>query len=341
MKKQLSSLRAKGVDKVMCTNPPKPKLAAEEPPGGVPPNVPSWCKDEPTGWYGASRFNQCFWEIQSVDWVEVDTGEIVGGMDFTHYRDMVLLWNKGEFTYGEHIWVHNEWGDWDPTTQIRFGGHCNPDCTATSVSGPKPLQFRTWLQFNVTLTAAVPANTVEDIWFDSELIWTTPTGGDFDQAVYVTDGPTDLRCDNGMLKGWSNTGCVFSDVWPTLTYKRSEVEEIVGHISRAQARGAPGNPAGGFPLTRMYDDADAQQNHDDACSYLTGSPPAGANCDEYPMAHTYEGAYTGGGSYPADFSAEWVNATQNSRAGGQYSAFAQAQRLLDKDAFFVKADMNS
>ncbi|MGP3913738.1 NucA/NucB deoxyribonuclease domain-containing protein [Nonomuraea sp. 10N515B] len=77
----------------------------------------------------------------------------------------------------------------------------------------------------------------------------------------------------------------------------------------------------------MYDDADAEQNRADACSFLTGSPPAGANCDEYPMAHTYQGAYTGGDN-PADFSAEWVNETQNSSAGGKYGSFANQQRLL-------------
>ncbi|MFD1542567.1 NucA/NucB deoxyribonuclease domain-containing protein [Nonomuraea guangzhouensis] len=340
MKKQLNSLRAKGVDKVMCTRPPKPKISAEEPPGGVPPNVPSWCKDESTGWYGLTRFNQCFWQTEGIDWIIVDTGEVVGGIEFTHYVDMVTLWNKGELTYGEHIYPHSEWGDWNTAMQISFGGHCNPNCTATSVTGPKPLQLRTWMQFNATFAVSLPARTVENISFDSQITWAAPDSGDFDNIEYVTDGPIDLRCDNGMLKGFTNTGCVFSDTWPTLTYKRSVVEDIVGHISRAQARGNPG-AVGDVPLTRMYDDADAEQNRADACSFLTGPPPTGANCDEYPMAHTYEGAYTGGGDYPGDFSVEWVDATQNSSAGGQFGSFANNQRLLDKDPFYVFPDMNS
>ncbi|MFI7146543.1 hypothetical protein ACIBO2_16615 [Nonomuraea sp. NPDC050022] len=339
MKKQLSSLRAKGVDKVMCTRPPKLKLAVEEPPGGVPPGVPSWCKDETAGWYGQTRFNQCFWQIDSVVWIVVNTGEVVGGMDFTHYVDVVSVWNEGALIYGEHIYPHNEWGEWVPTTQISFGGHCNPDCTQVAASGPKPLQLRTWLQFNATLKVNVPTLTKENISLDSQLTWATPNSGDFDKAEYVTDGPIDLRCDNGLLKGKDTMGCVFSDTWPTLTYKRSEVEDIAGHISRAQARGNPG-AVGDVPLTRMYNDDDAEQNRTDACSFLTGSPPAGANCDEYPMAHTYQGAYTGGGDYPDDFSVEWVDATQNSKAGGLYSDFAAQQRLLNRDAFFVFPDMN-
>lgn len=59
------------------------------------------------------------------------------------------------------------------------------------------------------------------------------------------------------------------------------------------------------------------------------------------MAHTYEGAYTSGGDYPADFSVEWVSETQNSSAGGKFGSFANNQRLLDKDPFYVLPDMNS
>ncbi|MGN9844874.1 hypothetical protein ACTMTI_42780 [Nonomuraea sp. H19] len=32
---------------------------------------------------------------------------------------------------------------------------------------------------------------------------------------FVTEGPSDLRCDNGLLKGTDNEGCVMADTWPT------------------------------------------------------------------------------------------------------------------------------
>ncbi|MEU1393822.1 MULTISPECIES: hypothetical protein [unclassified Nonomuraea] len=254
----------------------------------------------------------------------------------------MTVWNEGAFIYGDHVWAHSEWGEYDPNLMVSSNGQCSPYCTVKASTAPKPLQLRTWLQFNTTLVTSVPLNQAETIDVDTVL---KLKSNDFAGVSYATSGPGDLRCDNGMLKGSTNSGFVFSGTWPTLTFKKSELPEITGHISRAQSRGNPGAPpAGGVPgspLTRLYDDADAEENRSDACSYLTDPRPPNSSCDEYPFAHTYEGAYTGGGDWMSDFSAEWASQTEQDKQGGMIANLYRDERLLDADAFYVKADLKS
>lgn len=47
------------------------------------------------------------------------------------------------------------------------------------------------------------------------------------------------------------------------------------------------------------------------------------------------------GDWGSDFSAEWASETEQSKQGGLISNFYRDQRLLDKDAFYVKADMKA
>ncbi|MFI7230592.1 hypothetical protein ACIBO5_45920 [Nonomuraea angiospora] len=333
LRKQLKSSPAPGNKKVPCSTGVKVRTASADPEGGVPPGVPTWCKDQQDGWYAATRFNQCTWRTEGIEWWSGDFA--VGGIDFTFYNDIVTVWNEGAFIWGDHVWAYNEWGEWEPDMTLSSAALCSSSCLIISRSPAKKLQLRTWMQFNTYLRATVPSQTSEILDPASGLVWDGPASGD--DVDFATEGPVDLRCDNGLLKGFTNEGCVMEDVWPTLTYKRSEVEEIVGHIRRSQAAGSPG-ARGDYPLHRMYDDDDAAQNRADACSFITGPRPPDSDCDEYPMAHTYEGAYTCGCD---DFTVEWVDSTQNQLAGQQYGDFGRAQRLLDRDAFWVFADLNS
>ncbi|WP_194244339.1 NucA/NucB deoxyribonuclease domain-containing protein [Nonomuraea phyllanthi] len=333
LRKQRKNSSTRSKKKVACSTGPKMRTAAANPEGGVPPGVPDWCKDAGLGWYAATRFNQCTWRTEGIEWWAGDF--VVGGIDFTLYNDIVTVWNEGAFIFGDHVWAYNEWGEWEPDMLLASVAVCSANCTIIAAPPNKDLQLRTWIQFNTVMRSTVAANAVETLDPASGLIWDGPASDD--DVEYVTEGPSDLRCDNGLLKGTDNEGCVMANAWPTLTYKGSEWDEIAPHISRSQAAGSPGTP-GVEPLHRMYDDADAAQNRRDACSFITGSRPPNSDCDEYPMAHTYEGAYTCGCD---DFTVEWVDSSQNQLAGQRYGDFGREQRLLDNDPFFVYADLSS
>lgn len=67
------------------------------------------------------------------------------------------------------------------------------------------------------------------------------------------------------------------------------------------------------------------------------------DCDEYPMASTYEGAGRhlfpddpyGGAQYERPYSARWVNSEVNQEAGRRLGRWYDVDRLLDQDAFYI------
>jgi hypothetical protein len=130
---------------------------------------------------------------------------------------------------------------------------------------------------------------------------------------------------------------------PTLTYS-SLTNPLVGpvaqHIYDAQRSlsthpGVPGSGAGtsgaGVPLTRLADDGVAAQNRAVACPNGTYAAPD--TCDEYPLAHSYEGASTN--PVPGQWSRAPVPEEANSSQGGLTRAFFADNRVLDRDAFWV------
>lgn len=76
--------------------------------------------------------------------------------------------------------------------------------------------------------------------------------------------------------------------------------------------------------------ADINANRAAACRGLT--VPTGDSCDEFPLASTYEGA-----AFQSDFSAVPVPASANSSQGGLTGAFYTSNRVVDGDAFYVRA----
>jgi len=163
-----------------------------------------------------------------------------------------------------------------------------------------------------------------------------------------------VRCDNGLLPGYSNRGCVFPDFEPTLTYSRQEFPEFTHHIDSALDSGLWGSEGTG-PLTRMTDSSDISRNRE-AAVFVCGAwgpLPAGKQCDEYPFASTYEGAYMGGFSDrprslagcnltvgasaigPNGFSVCGIDGTENTTAGSQLNSFYVRNRILDSDGFYV------
>jgi hypothetical protein len=77
-----------------------------------------------------------------------------------------------------------------------------------------------------------------------------------------------------------------------------------------------------------------RKNHDAVCNRkITGPPPKGKSCDEYPFASTYEGGTT---LSKANRGWAWVPASEQNRQGGLLTGFYNANRVLSHDAFWVK-----
>jgi hypothetical protein len=75
-----------------------------------------------------------------------------------------------------------------------------------------------------------------------------------------------------------------------------------------------------------------------------GQPPhPGQDCDEYPFASTYEGAYTSTnqGQDRWHGSARLIHSDDNQRAGQLYldTDFYRVHRTLDRDAYFVRSSL--
>lgn len=159
-----------------------------------------------------------------------------------------------------------------------------------------------------------------------------------------TDFP--VRCDRIR----SGTGCVHSQLTPTMTFSlSSKAAQVALHIQRAQSSGLPGAFGSGRPLKYMADSTLQNANYNKACP--SSWPRYNMSCDEYPFKTTFQGASTGGGSgrtfancnvpLPtgvtggSGYSSCMVPKGSNSSQGGYLSGFYNAQRIVNGDDFYV------
>ncbi|WP_434091500.1 NucA/NucB deoxyribonuclease domain-containing protein [Streptomyces anulatus] len=76
------------------------------------------------------------------------------------------------------------------------------------------------------------------------------------------------------------------------------------------------------------------------CSRATmpGHPGTGLDCDEFPMASTWEGAARAdyeGAQYTDEFSVRYINSDENQEAGSRLGAWYDNDRILNNDAFIL------
>ncbi|TMR92828.1 NucA/NucB deoxyribonuclease domain-containing protein [Nonomuraea basaltis] len=339
VKKKLPELRAKGLKKVVCrpAESNQAQARAADPIGGIPEGFPAWCADGYDRWE-YTRYDACSWQIVTLQWVWTDTGELAGTLDLAVWHHILTAQNEGVVGYDIAYYAFNPRDDWDPETQLRPELNCTGRCTPASKIGPWTTpQLYAWTHLNTTFESTVPIPGRGPLTFDGGLV--QKVGEDemdwilFEPAVW----PPVVRCDDGMLKGYPTTqGCVIREFRPVMVYKHSVWPELVEHVAWSQSLGSPGAP-GDAPLQRMYSDADALENNATACADAPNPRPAGMQCDEYPMARTYQGAYTCGCD---DWTWRLVPDWQNENAGIQYATFVRENRLLDGDAFNVDPRMN-
>ncbi|TDD33089.1 hypothetical protein E1287_20535 [Actinomadura sp. KC06] len=186
-----------------------------------------------------------------------------------------------------------------------------------------------------------------------------------------------FRCDRAsyVYVGGGSTkkpyGCIYHEVPATFALSRTahaNISEVIQHIEDAQTgQGSktkppavgviiPGGKKSGQQLSRNY-----YQTHDVAgngsledksraqvvriCSdpqyytqpYTTGPNGEARDCDEYPMAATYQNAATIG-STGRWYSARPLNRSQNRSAGNAYKNWMRDDHILDSDWFWVRID---
>jgi hypothetical protein len=200
------------------------------------------------------------------------------------------------------------------------------------------------------------------------------------ESVLTTDtwqaSVESFRCDKApyIARGPNNYGgCIFDDMGAVMPYSISannadptkNVRQVAEHIKWAQEKphetvfGAgvkiPGGVASGKPLTRLYTDPAYDvlnqygQNRSTArakCvekfgpNYTQGPNGEQYQCDEYPFASTFEGAYSTV-MYPNSawkYSVKPLNGKQNENAGRMLGNWMTDDHILHTDPFWVRID---
>lgn len=159
------------------------------------------------------------------------------------------------------------------------------------------------------------------------------------------------RCDDAV--GGYSPGCVIPTYRPTWAIPTRDNPAFTSHVNSAIGSGLPGSASKKEYLKRLTSTSKRDKNGRTACPSNLDRP-TGYSCDEYPFRSTYQGAYTGNTasqrkarSFPGcqmddpkrtgkhGWSRCFIPKGQNSSAGGQLVGFYGAQRVLNKDKFYV------
>lgn len=186
-------------------------------------------------------------------------------------------------------------------------------------------------------------------------------------GIVIPPGITGFRCDSAPYMKWPvaipSYGCVFDGVISTWRFRATpDVAETAKHVWTAQFKPnltrppsvdnkkTPGSVQSGMPLERLAGEAGSEndvlhgKNRDKSIatcktnfgqSYSRGKT---RDCDEYPMASTREGAWTGdvqSEDGTSHFSVKPLPSDDNQAAGRLLNDFYLAERIINGDDFYV------
>ncbi|MDI6104682.1 hypothetical protein QLQ12_39435 [Actinoplanes sp. NEAU-A12] len=268
------------------------------------------------------------------------------------YQDAFLLTysNQNSDFFAYQVGLASVGSSWGDATRATMTGTTRADGLCVTAGSSFPVQAvyppRTMRigESGYTTTATAPgASGICTTWWD-----VTYTVAGYTPAS-ISLGMNDIRCDNavgGYLQNPVRVGCVVPWYPAPVYYDSSRNPTLADHVRQAQASGLPGGTVTA-PLYRSTDAAVERTNRRLAC----GNPPSipGKNCDEYPLATTYNGLSAGGslrsfpgcnisapsGSGPLGASACMIAEGDNHAQGGIMSGFYYWERVLDWDPFVV------
>ena len=209
---------------------------------------------------------------------------------------------------------------------------CGLPCKATSHIKPHTVgaAFSGTVSYSDGVRKNKTHNTATRYTYSFTKLGFTPAGGSYSSLSYRCD---DTFWNAANTRRTLSAGCVFPRFTPTITTMQA-LPDISRNIRTIQGRGGHyGRFGSGHPLHRLVDATRSRANRDAVCPPNRRPPHPGLECDEYPFATTQEG----GTALPAaSRGTAWVPATEQRQQGGRVLTFVKAQRLLDRDAYWVQ-----
>ncbi|HBF85303.1 MAG TPA: hypothetical protein DD420_36870 [Streptomyces sp.] len=196
----------------------------------------------------------------------------------------------------------------------------------------------------------------------------------YDQVLPSEGEEAEVRFDSAAYNQRAQLGSVFPDATPALRYDRSDTSDPAAPVEPYQGVAAVAdhvgdaleNPASTFPtkadknlpggealqpMHRLVPAAGALElsRYDANRSVVTSTcnsaampgrpgPDEELDCDEFPMASTYEGAARKnyeGAQYTDEFSVRYIDRVENQEAGRRLGAWYDNDRILNHDAFIL------
>ncbi|MFD7169750.1 FG-GAP-like repeat-containing protein [Streptomyces violascens] len=273
-----------------------------------------------------------------------------------------------------HSWLDDAkvYGKVDLSRIVKLSVNCSPYGQATCVPGPgndREDTVQHWLEATYSgssFTSPATGTDRDKVSFYDFQFFIQVEGPNGDIVPTPVTEPEGFRCDSAPYMENAN-GCVFDHVIERWTLRSdSTVKETANHIWTAQhspdltlpggtGKRIPGAVESGTPLTRAAGQktvpgqgstiAANRAKSIAACKKYWGqrysTQPGGPwDCDEYPSASTYEGAWSGSTDpehkATKHFSVRVLPSADNQTAGTRQGRFYEDQRVIDHDRFYVK-----
>lgn len=261
----------------------------------------------------------------SLDWIDTETGEIIGTADFTGTQDITFSSTSEDFDENFELQVTAVDGEL-PGATLNLSVACTIRTTCQAFSNfPNGTPITQGQDVSTQISYSDTTSTVDTNSISYTLSWGPDT------ITPITWASPSFRCDN-VFPGYP-AGCVVPAITPILT-TMTQLPAIAANIAAVQQAGPHhyGLQGEGSPLTRNSSLIGA--NRAVACP---GTPPAGLSCDEYPFASTDQGASQ---TQPPDWGTALVPVAEQNSQGGLLSSFYNEYRVMDGtegtgDAFWV------
>jgi hypothetical protein len=299
--------------------------------GSMPTTASSRCAPKLGGY---TRNNACAADGANIDVYDTESGDFVGSFSFVMFQGIHLQVNATSFIEYDQVTQFALVSGVVPPISMEFSAFCAKPCHAAT-HFPEGALLAVGVEGTVSYTYSVAKGGTDETAPNYVLDLTSAgyTLASTDGPPFIYSFPIDFRCDDA-LSG-KRAGCVFPRFTPTLT-TMTKLPDIAKNIEKAQ-RGPDqyGKPGSKHPLHRLVNAAQQDKNRKQVCGKkVRGTPPKGKSCDEYPFASTEEG----GTKLPEkDRSWAWVPEGQQDSQGGLIQSFYSANRILNGDAFWVKA----
>jgi len=297
--------------------------------------------------FAPDRFTACGDQTWELDDIQIDsdgTTTVVGFMEMedlqwfsysatseTWAHDLLMMSYTGDGTLADGFDAEiSSACDANPAVCVAFPPG-TPDPQTVAVTPESSYEF-SWTEQDQGPGLTTPNGVTELYGYTGvNFEGSTPVGGPWT----FSDGSFGGRCDSVATAA---DGCIDDEYVPTVIFDSTAnpaVAPVAQHIYDAQNGGLttawgvdPSLHSNGAYLSRDMNPADNTANNRAACGSVT--VPPGSNCDEFPMASTYEGA-----AFNSDYSVAIVPSSANSSQGGILGNFYSSNRVIDNDLFMV------